>query len=189
MSFFSRVLGKDTPQPTRTHIELPEMRPGDMVDYDMTTWQVRAVNKYDYKEYETVEWQLDSAGTIRYLELEEDDENYWSVSEAIPFASLGKQQCDTIKAAIADSGDPPEELSYKDMRYYMEEMAGGHFLKDGVGTPQPFLQWHYVADDGETFLVIEQWGDDEFEAGLGREVHDWQFTNLLPGATGEAAGE
>lgn len=185
MSFFSRLLGDDKPQATRTDITLKDLLPGDMVDYDMTTWQVRAKNKYDYSEFETVEWQLDSAGTIRYLELEIDDEDYWSLTETIPFATLGKAQCDAIKAAVAENGDPPDELTYKNMRYYMEEMAGGHFLKDGVGERQPFLQWHYVSDDGATFLIIEQWGDDDFEAGVGSEVHDWQFTNLLPGSAGQ----
>ena len=190
MSLFSRILGAfsngggDKSAPGRTDLTLKDLLPGDMLDHDLATWQVKAVNCYDFKEFKSREWQLESAAGLRYLELEEDDEAYWSLSQTVPFASLGKAQCDRIRASIRDTGDPPDALQHDGHAYHLEDMAGGHYFKDCVGSPQPFLQWHYVRQDGEGFLCIEQWGEDDFEACLGHQVHAWQFTNLLPGATG-----
>ncbi|AGW12692.1 DUF4178 domain-containing protein [Megalodesulfovibrio gigas] len=189
MSLFSRLLktvgmgGDASSAPTRTDLTLADLMPGDMLDHDLATWQVVAVNRYDFKDFQTREWQLDSTAGTRWLELEEDDEPYWSLSQTIPFASLGKPQCDRIRASIRDTGDPPDSLEREGRRFHLEDMAGGHFYKDGIASPKPFLQWHYVREDGEQFLTIEQWAEDEFEASVGHQVQPWQFTNLLPGAT------
>ncbi|GAB7079381.1 DUF4178 domain-containing protein [Megalodesulfovibrio paquesii] len=191
MSLFSRILGTlggnsgRNRAPARTDLTLKDLLPGDLVDHDLATWKVRAVNCYDFKDFRTREWQLESGAGLRYLELEEDDEPYWSLSQTFPFQALGQAQCERVRASIRDSGDPPDTLTHEGRTYRLEDMAGGHYFKDCVGTAQPFLQWHYVADNGEGFLCIEQWGEDDFEACTGHEVHAWQFTNLLPGTTGE----
>jgi hypothetical protein len=80
-----------------------------------------------------------------------------------------------------DNGDPPEELVFEGVTYYLEEMAGGQFQKDGIGEGQDLLRWSYEDDDGDSsYLGIEQWGEDDFEASSGFKVEEYQFTNILP---------
>jgi hypothetical protein len=42
------------------------------------------------------------------------------------------------------------------------------------------IYWDYADASGEKLLAIEQWGEDEFEAAVGRSVQEYEFTNILP---------
>jgi hypothetical protein len=59
-------------------------------------------------------------------------------------------------------------------------MAGGHFYKDGTGPGQELLEWCFEDESGKKLLTIEQWGEDEFEAFIGEQVEEYQFSNILP---------
>lgn len=185
MEFLRKLFGGGPPPaPSRTSLTLRDLLPGDLLDHDLATWKVLAVNRHDYKDFQTREWQLESPRGLRYLELEEDDEPFWTWSEAIPFASLGKAWTDRVRAALRTNGDPPDAVERDGVVYHLDSDGGGHFFKDCLGQGQPFLFWDYVDDSGERFLTLEQWGEDEFEASLGRRVKEWEFTNLLPGSAG-----
>lgn len=197
MSLFSRILktvgvgGAEAPGPgpengpdalpCRAGVALAALLPGDTLEYALATWRVTAITRYDFKEYQAREWQLESALGIRWLELEEGGEAYWSLSQPLPLTALGTAQRASIRACIRDTGDPPDTLEHDGRRYLLEDMAAGHWCKDCQDPPRPFLQWHYVREDGEAFLTIAQWAEDEFEAATGHEVQPWQFTNLTPG--------
>ena len=165
--------------PDPIHLKLSRMEEGYVVDYDMKSWQVTAHHQYDWGEGDvTQEWQLRSADDVVYLELESDDEDDWSLNRKIPFNNLGSG----IKDHIKSKGDPPDTIVFEGVTYYMEETAGGHFLKDGRPPGRPLLRWSYEDDAGKRYLGIEQWEEDEFEASAGHPVQEYQFTNILPGA-------
>ncbi|MBW2622164.1 MAG: DUF4178 domain-containing protein, partial [Deltaproteobacteria bacterium] len=106
-------------------LTLHKLKKGYFVDWDMKTWEVLAVNVYDFSEGDiSREWQLESSEEIVYLELESDDEDFWSLSRKVPFGSVGEG----IKEYIQQNDDPPAEIEYEGTTYYLEEMAGGRFL-------------------------------------------------------------
>jgi hypothetical protein len=162
-----------------TGLSLSRIKPGYLFDYDLKTWEVTGYNVYDWGDGDTSqEWQIKNESETWYLERERDDEDDWSLNRKISFGRLGAH----VKAHILEHEDPPDEIVFEGTTYYLEETSGGHFLKNGQGLGQPLLRWSYEDDEGETYLGIEQWGEEEFEASIGRRVEEYQFTNILPGA-------
>lgn len=158
-------------------LTLAKLKAGYLVDYDMKTWEVTAHNRYDWGEGDiTHEWQLKSGDEVAYLELESDDEDDWSLSRKIAFSRLGSQ----IKTRIMETGDGPDEIVFEGEKFYLEEMAAGHILKEGQSPGKPMLRWSYEDDGGRRYLCLEQWGEEEFEASIGEPVQEYQFTNILP---------
>ena len=159
-------------------LSLARLKKGYLVDYDLKTWEVSAYNYYDWSEGDiSHEWQLRSGDEVIYLEMESDDEEEWSLNRKIAFSRLDSQ----IKKKILETGDPPEKIVFDGVTYYMEETAGGRFYRDGQGQGREVLQWSYQDDEGRSYLSIEQWGEEEFEATTGEPVEEYQFTNILPG--------
>ena len=158
-------------------LTLDKLKNGYILDYDMRTWEVTGYNVYEWGEGDVArEWQLVSSDDIIYLEREMDDEVSWSVNRTIDFKLLGPE----IRSYILKNEDPPDEIVYEGVTYYMEESAAGHFRKDGVGPEQELIRWSYMDDDGERYLTIEQWGEDDFEASTGIPAEEYQFSNILP---------
>ena len=168
--------GPKGPDPIN-ELNLSSIKVGWFVDYDLKTWEVTAANTYDWGEGDVSwEWQLRSGDETVYLELERDDEDYWTLSRKLDFSRLGPG----VKEHILAQDDPPEELVFEGRTYFLDETAGGHFLKDGQGLGAPLLRWSYSDEEGKKLLEIEQWGEVEFEASLGIPVAEYQFVNILP---------
>jgi len=159
-------------------LTLSEMKKGYMVDYDMKTWEVKAYDCYDWGDDNlSYEWQLQSFDDIFYLELEHDDETYWSLSRKIAFSRLGPE----VRQHILKTGDAPDEIEYEGTVYYLEESSRGYYMKSCQGEGAEVMTWDYEDDDGKAYLCIEQWGEREFEASVGFPVQEYQFDNILPG--------
>ena len=170
--------GKESDSEPLGDLTLDKMKPGDLVDYDLKTWEIDACHSYDWGDDDiSYEWQLKSSDDVVYLQKESDDEDDWSLNRSIHFNRLGSE----IKDKILDSGDPPNEIVYEGTTYYLAETAGGHYLKDCKGPGQEMLSWSYEDDSGSKYLTIEQWGEDDFQASAGIAVEPYQFTNILPG--------
>jgi len=173
---------KDTPTPDPlTDLVLPNLQVGNFVDYDMKTWEVKAYHYYDWgSEDLTFEWQLTSHDETLFLEREPDDEDYWSVSQKIPISRLNPEFKDRILA----NESPPDTLEFEGTVYYLEETGAGHFHKNGEETTREILKWDYMDESGKKLLSIEQWGEADFEASIGKPVEEYQFINILPGKDG-----
>ncbi len=158
-------------------LSLSKLKVGYLVDYDLKTWEVVASNYYDWSGGDiSNEWQLKSGDEVVYLEKESDDEDEWSLNRKIAFGRLGSE----VKEHIIETGDPPEEIVFEGTTYYKEETAGGRFYKDGQGTGRELLRWSYEDDDSRSYLSIEQWGEEDFDATIGEPVEEYQFENILP---------
>ena len=178
MGFFDKIktrLGMDEEE-APPELVLKNLQKGWLLDYDLKTWEVQAYNVYDWDGDLSHEWQLMSGDEVRYLELETDDTDDWSFNRKIAFGRLGSG----VKKSIQETGDPPSELELDGETFYLEEVAGGHFKKDGQGQGQEVLRWSYENDPGNKYLGIEQWGENEFDASMGEPVEEYQFTNILP---------
>lgn len=179
--FFGFGKKKSSDEPALTDLGLTDLRVGYFVDYDLKTWEVVARHTYDWgRGDESQEWQLKSSDDTLYLERESDDEEEWSVSRPISFARLGE----TVRRHILENEDPPDEIRYEGVAYYLESFGGGRFFRDGQGPGRDVLAWDYEDEEGERYLSIEQWGEEEFEAAVGAPAEPYQFTNILPRETG-----
>ncbi|MEE8397638.1 MAG: DUF4178 domain-containing protein [Desulfobacterales bacterium] len=174
--FFSKKNEERAPDPL-SDLTLEKLGVGYFVDYDMKTWCVEACNHYDWGDGDTTyEWQLVSHDDTLYLERQPDDEDHWSVSWKIPIGTLGVD----INAHVQQHDDPPDEIQVEGTAYHLDETGGGQFYKGGSQPGKDVLTWDYVDDSGESFLSIEQWGETEFEASIGKEAEVYQFDNILP---------
>lgn len=175
LDFFKK--NKDKDMLSVTDLTLSDLEKGYMVDYDLKTWEVMAHNWYDWGGRDiTHEWQLKGIDEVVYLERESDDTDDWSLNRKLPFAQLGPE----VKKHLIETGDPPDEIVFEGVTYYLEETAGGHFYKDGQSPGKEMLRWSYEDDTEERYLGIEQWGEQDFDASIGQPVEEYQFTNILP---------
>jgi len=159
---------------------LSKLKVGFYLDYDLKTWEVTRKYKYDYGDgYVSVEWELTSGREKVYLEFSDDEEVTWTVARKIPIGAVGAN----VRKEIMENDDPPEQLTYKDKTYYLDESAPGKMYEDGEDTAREFIKWEFIDEDEENFITIEQWGESEFEASTGTYVEEYQFENILPGIT------
>jgi hypothetical protein len=180
--FFGFGKKKKEESGTLTDLGLKDLQVGYFVDYDLKTWEVVARHTYDWGQGDvTQEWQLKSADDTLYLERESDDEEEWSVSRPIPFARLGE----AVRGHIRENEDPPEEIEYEGVTYYLDSFGGGQFFRNGEGPGRELLAWDYEDEEGDHYLAIEQWGEEEFEAAVGGPAESYQFTNILPRESSE----
>jgi len=161
-----------------TDISLSGLKPGCFVDWNLKTWEVVSYGYYDWGDGEVShEWQLETSDETIYLEFESDDEDFWSVSKKISFKKLEPG----IKEMIIKNNEPPDQITFDGVTYYLEESGGGHFFKNETESGQELISWDYEDDGGKKFLTIEQWGENSFEASVGFSVEEYQFTDILPG--------
>lgn len=173
---FGKKPKKDDEVDIMTEFGLSDLKVGYLVDYDLKTWQVTGYNYIDWGGGDiSREWQLKSYDETIYLEVESDDEDEWTVSWDIKPNMLDRR----IFNHISEYDDPPEQIEFDGMSYFLEDASAGQFYEKGKGPPEEFLNWDYEC--GDSYLSISQWGERDFEVSLGKPVEEYQFTNILPG--------
>lgn len=163
-------------------LTLAKLRPGYLVDYDAQTWRVKSYCRYDFGEgYTSEEWELDSGSETRYLEhAQEEGETQWSWSKRLPLGEIDGN----LRQYIIQHDDPPDELTWDNQIYYLDESGPGYMYENGQGPAQEFIYWEFITEINESVLTIEQWGEREFEAWLSVPVQEYEFTSILPGEGG-----
>lgn len=159
-----------------TNLSLSDLDVGYVVDYDLDTWQVTAHHYYKIDGDRIDEWELSNGDRTLYLEREEDDGVEWTLSWKIGIQAIDGD----VRGHLKTNEDPPETLTVEGVTYEGESTAGGEFFKDGQGPGREFIVWDYTGSDGRS-LSLEQWGDEDYDASLGQEVEEYQFSNILPG--------
>ena len=163
---------------------LDKLQVGYLVDFDMKTWQVTAVNRYDYDGLITQEWELSSGNEVRFLERAADGGQVdWTLTRRV---SMGDIDGD-VAGTILEEGDPPEYVSFEGSEYKAVESTSG-FVHEGVGPQESeevgegveFVSWSYE-NEGDGVMYVVQSGEREFSAYSGTYVKDYLFTEILPG--------
>lgn len=174
--WLKRLFGEEKQEIDLLNLSLPDLKKGYLVDYDLKTWQVKSHNIYDFDGDRAEEWELYSGDDRVYLEGEKDDEYEWSINRKIEFSALGKD----VEDHLIEHHDPPQEIVYDGTRYILEESGAGYFFPDGRVAGDEMIYWDYEDETEDKLLSIEQWGEGEFEASVGRTVKEYEFQNILP---------
>ena len=176
MDFFRKKKTPASPDPL-SGLTLATLQRGYYLDYDMKTWKVMAVNTYDWGEGDiSREWQLQCHDDTIFLEMETDDEPFWSISRKVPLKKLDQH----IILQLKSGGDPPPTLPFEGKIFTMEESGGCLFHANDAKEGREMFQWSYEDTSGTRFLTIEQWGEKDFELCLGKKVEEYQFSDILP---------
>ncbi len=156
-----------------------KLRTDYMVDYDLQTWIVTAHQHYRFNDGRTAEeWELTAGRVKRYLERSEADGVFWSLGQTVLIGALGD-----VREHIERHDDPPDQIVYQGTSYDLQGSVGGHLRHEGKTEEQEFILWELADEDEKCFLSIMQWSETEFSAAASVSVEDYQFSNILPGAT------
>jgi len=163
-------------------MRLDSMRMGDLVDYDLKTWEVTALSVYDYDGFPTREWQLTAGDEVRFLEREEDDGKIgWTLTRGISIEDLPQD----ITATLRADQDPPQTIGFDSRQYEAVESTSGvqHDVDaDGTATGEgrEFVSWNFETQDGRLLFLV-QWSEQRIAAYEGEYVEEYSFTDILPG--------
>ena len=156
---------------------LSTMEKGDLVDFDLKTWQVIGYNTYDYDGFITREWELRCADDVRFLEAAEDDGRVeWTWTRSIDLQQIEED----VSGTIIEKDDPPPDVSFEGRRYEAVESSAGLQRRGGDERAREFVSWNYESKEGRLLFIL-QWGERDFAAYEGACVEEYQFTDILPG--------
>lgn len=156
---------------------LSTMEKGDLVDFDLKTWQVMGYNTYDYDGFITREWELRCADDVRFLEAAEDDGRVeWTWTRSIDLQQIEED----VSGTIIEKDDPPPNVSFEGRHYEAVESSAGLQRRGGDERAREFVSWSYESKEGRLLFIL-QWGERDFAAYEGACVEEYQFTDILPG--------
>ncbi len=161
-----------------TNLKVTDLRKGYVLDYDFKTWQ--AIEEYEFdwgNEFFSYEYKLQTTDDTVYLYVEEDDDLILSVSRKIKFHALGEE----VEKHLEENEKPPKKIVYQGVTYYRGKESVG-FTKeiDDPGESVEYIVWNYEDETEELILTIEQWGDEDFSASVGKYISPNDITNILP---------
>ncbi|MEH0156335.1 DUF4178 domain-containing protein [Limibacter armeniacum] len=175
--FFKKNKKEEEPHYDPTNIKVTDIRKGFVLDYDLKTWEVQDEYEYDWGDNNfSYEFKLVSADDVVFLSVEEDDFVECTVTRKLNFNKLDEE----IEEAILSKGKPPRQIIYNGTVFYRDGEHAGYFRNIKDTSFQPFVSWEYYDDSEKQVLVIEQWGDEDFEASIGKVESESDFSNILP---------
>ncbi|MBL4752558.1 MAG: DUF4178 domain-containing protein [Flavobacteriales bacterium] len=154
-----------------------ELEVGFMIDYFMSTWEVKKVYLYDWgNNIETREYLLDSGSETYYLHVEDDDQLKCSLSKKIELRDIDPG----LAQQIVSQDDAPQQIVFENVTYHRATSGQGYCGESGDDDEDwsKFVNWTF--ENGEDFISIDRWGEEEFSAAKGSYVKEIEFSNILP---------
>lgn len=178
MGFFDRFKKKNTPHYDSTNIQVQDLDVGFIFDYDLSSWEVKALYEYDWgNNFFTREFQISDGSQTLYLSLEEDDEVILTISKKFKVGKLGSAVVD----ALMDFQKPPKRITFDEVTYAMTKEAPGYFRDVNQEEDwEEFVSWDFEDEEEKHVLCIEQWGEKEFEFSAGKYIKEFEISNILP---------
>ena len=149
---------------------------GGLLRYDGNTYEVRGTaSQYEYRDWKAHEWMLQPTAQDKklpvYVEYEYEEHSNWSnwalsrpvKVDAIRVGRLGEDDLPTLPEHRARHGDLPEEVTFEDRTYTLEDAGQGQ--RDG----RPF-RYHNYEKAGGGFLTVEGTEPDELSAVAGDSI-------------------
>lgn len=159
------------------NVAVADLQIGFVFDYDLSTWEVQEVCEYDWgNNFFSLEFKVSDGNRTLFLSFENDDEVFLSVTEKIKVRMLGED----IPEFISKNEKAPSKITYEGKDYFMESESPGYFHEQGSDDWSELISWDYEDKAGEAILCIERWGDFEFEAAIGKNIKEYEISNILP---------
>ena len=177
MGLFDFFKKKSEPTYDITNIDVTDLKLGFIFDYELTSWEVTEVYKYDWgDDCFSSEYKIFDGSRTLFLGIEEDDEIYLTITQKLKISAIG----DNITDVIVKNERPPSKIRYNGVDYHLESESPGYFNKEGSEQWAEFISWNYEDKEGEEVLNIERWGDFDFEASVGKYIEEYEISNILP---------
>ncbi|GAB4330228.1 MAG: hypothetical protein OHK0038_04430 [Flammeovirgaceae bacterium] len=179
--FFKKKFKKQEEQEPHydpTNINILDLRKGFVLDYDFKTWTVEEEYEYDWGDNcYSYGFKLVSADDTIILDVNEADEVECAVLKPLAWRKIA----DLVEDEILTNERPPRKFRFEGREYFCEGEHPGYFRNvHADGDSIEFISWDYTDDSGEHVLFIEQWGERDFEAYVGKFVPERAFSNILP---------
>lgn len=100
-------------------LELDQLSEGDLLDYELKTWEVTSHTAYDDARWPEDEWRLESSGEARFLEYDSDDGGTFRLSRPAEIADVSVGGAPFLGAVREQ--DPPTTAAYKRDEYVLTE--------------------------------------------------------------------
>ena len=160
-----------------SNITVLDLQVGFIFEYDLSTWEVQEASQYDWgDDYFTSEYKISDGNRVLFLSVEDDDELFLSLTEKVKVRMLGED----IPEYIAKNEKAPSKITYNGKDYFLESENPGYFNELGSEEWAELISWDYEDKAGEDILCIERWGDFEFEAAVGKNIEEYEISNILP---------
>ena len=170
---------KKAPTYDVTNLSLKDLNVGFIFDYDMKSWVVKEVYKYDWGNNNfTSEYKVDSGDEVAFLHIADEGELEISLSKSIRISKIDEAITDEIEK----NEKPPRKIHFDEELYYLEEDAAGYFrdLSKETEDWEELVTWEYLNDEATKVLSITQWDIRNFEASAGLVLKEFQFSNIIP---------
>jgi hypothetical protein len=162
-----------------TNLSLKDLNVGFIFDYDIKSWVVKEVYKYDWGNNNfTSEYKVDSGDEVAFLHIADEGELEISLSKSIRISKIDEAITDEIEK----NEKPPRKIHYSEELYYLEEDAAGYFrdLSKETEDWEELVTWEYMNDEATKVLSITQWDIRNIEASAGLILKEYQFSNIIP---------
>ena len=170
---------KKAPTYDVTNLSLKDLNVGFIFDYDMKSWVVKEVYKYDWGNNNfTSEYKVDSGDEVAFLHIADEGELEISMSKSIQISKIDEAITDEIEK----NEKPPRKIHFGEELYYLEEDAAGYFrdLSKETEDWEELVTWEYLNDEATKVLSITQWDIRNIEASAGLVLKEFQFSNIIP---------
>ena len=170
---------KKAPTYDVTNLSLKDLNVGFIFDYDMKSWVVKEVYKYDWGNNNfTSEYKVDSGDEVAFLHIADEGELEISLSKSIRISKIDEAITDEIEK----NEKPPRKIHFDEELYYLEEDAAGYFrdLSKETEDWEELVTWEYLNDEATKVLSITQWDIRNIEASAGLVLKEFQFSNIIP---------
>ncbi len=170
---------KKAPTYDVTNLSLKDLNVGFIFDYDMKSWVVKEVYKYDWGNNNfTSEYKVDSGDEVAFLHIADEGELEISLSKSIRLSKIDEAIADEIEK----NEKPPRKIHFNEELYFLEEDAAGYFrdLSKETEDWEELVTWEYLNDEATKVLSITQWDIRNIEASAGLVLKEFQFSNIIP---------
>ncbi|MCT4615677.1 MAG: DUF4178 domain-containing protein [Marinifilaceae bacterium] len=174
--FFKK--NKAQPEYDSTDIRVTDLDLGFVFDYDLKSWEVKAVYQYDWgDDFFSYEYKIFDGEETLFLTLEEDDFLDLSINKKIRFQELGEN---TFHSFMNDA-KAPYSIHYNGETFFYKNEEYGHFNEATKNDNWlEFKVFNFENKDGSMYISVEQFGEHEFEASVGKAIKEFEISNILP---------
>lgn len=163
-----------------TNLRVTDLNKGFIFEYDLKSWVVQSVYQYDWgNNYYSKEFKVSDGTEERFLSVDDDDGIFITFTKKIKIRSVKED----LPEEILKNETPPKKLEYDGKTFYYDGEEIGDFreMDDESGKSAKFISWEYYDDDDKFTLIIEQWGEEDFEASYGNVLKEFEISNIIPG--------